>query len=67
LIPVCNGTETDFLVITPGATFSTGYSVFEESSPLASIASQRAFTTLPRYCSPTHTENILPVHVTTCH
>jgi hypothetical protein len=57
LIPVSNGTFTDFLVITPGATFSIGKIVFVEISHFPSIGIPRESTTLPRYSCPTLIEN----------
>ena len=53
--PVCNGTDTLFLVITPGATRSTGRVLSVLISPKPSIGCPNALTTRPIKLSPTGT------------
>ncbi len=64
LSPVCIGSLTGWRKITPGAFLSIG-SIWEVLiSPLPSIGSPRALTTLPRSSLPTGTEAIFPVRFT---
>ena len=65
LSPICTGSSTGFLVITPGATFSTGEVNLVLIGPLPSIGFPRASTTLPTSSGPTGTSKILPVHLAT--
>lgn len=67
LIPVSRGTFTDFLVITPGATFSTSQKCLALISFPPSIGSPIPLSTLPRYSSPTPTRNTCQEEVTLSH
>src|SRR6266498_1105121 len=62
--PVCTGCETDFLQITPGATFSMTSLAFAGIGPLPSIGWPSEFTTRPRSSGPTGTSRMRPVHFT---
>jgi hypothetical protein len=66
-IPVSNGTLTDFLVITHGATFSTNQKVSAFIFSHQSIGSQIPFKTLHKYFSQTQTLNTRPVAKTESH
>ncbi len=62
--PVCNGCDTDWRAITPGATFSITSVSLALIGPLPSIGLPSASTTRPRSSGPTGTERILPVVLT---
>src|SRR6266849_2175967 len=62
--PVCTGWETDFLQITPGATFSMTSLARAAIGPLPSIGWPSEFTTRPRSSGPTGTSRMRPVHFT---
>ena len=55
LIQVSRGTLTDFLEITPGATFSTSQKCFGMIGAHSSTGCPSPSSTLQRYSSPTHT------------
>src|SRR6266536_2061011 len=57
--PVCTGCETDFLQITPGATFSMTSLAFAGIGPLPSIGWPSEFTTRPRSSAPTESRSRL--------
>src|SRR3954447_26561603 len=59
--PVCTGCDTDFLQITPGATFSMTSVSLALIGPLPSIGWPSEFTTRPRSSGPIGTDRILPV------
>ena len=61
--PVCTGSETDCLSITPGATFSILSVSLDLIGPLPSIGFPSASTTRPISSSPTGTSKIFPVHL----
>src|SRR5260221_6817310 len=62
--PVCTGCETDFLAITPGATFSMTSLALAAIGPLPSMGAPSAFTTRPSNSGPTGTSRMRPVHFT---
>src|SRR5882672_9299299 len=62
--PVCTGCETDFLAITPGATFSMRSLALAVTGPLPSMGAPSAFTTRPSSSGPTGTSRMRPVHFT---
>ena len=62
--PVCTGSSTDCLQITPGATFSITSLSLALIGPLPSIGWPNASTTRPSNSGPTGTSRILPVHLT---
>ena len=65
LIPVCNGSVTGSLKITPGALRSKGISkVSPEIGPFPSIGLPKVSTTRPTMPSPTFTEAIREVRFT---
>ena len=61
LIQVSRGTLTDFLEITPGATFSTSQKCFGMIGAHSSTGCPSPSSTLQRYSSPTPTWKICPV------
>src|SRR5215467_7066986 len=64
LRPVCTGCDTDFLAITPGATFSMTSLALAVIGPLPSIGAPSEFTTRPSSSGPTGTSRMRPVHLT---
>ena len=66
LMPVCSGSLTGWRPTMPGAWTSIRRVWSVAIGPLPSIGSPRALTTRPSRASPTGTERIRPVALTTC-
>src|SRR3974390_1866656 len=62
--PVCTGGDTDFLPMTPGATFLITSLALAVRGPLPSIGAPSEFPTRPSSSGPTGTSRIRPVHFT---
>ncbi len=64
LMPVCIGSFTDLRSTTPGAMRSTGLYRFDVIGPMPSMGCPSALTTRPSISSPTGTEMMRPVRLT---